>query len=329
MNQAVFESSAESRESCASSDNQESGLRLLSKIILVSSLAALLILAGETLRLFQFLYRIGPVWAWSFLALLISFVFLYLLLPLIRVLTLPAYPPPARDPESEISVLRERVRRLQPPGSHFDQESEFRIRESYQELMKEKERSVDAIRRRYVRQLFYSSSIAQNGLLDALLILGSAFNACREIFAVYHGRVNLRELWHILRNIYYSMAIGGSEVTEYAVEDILSKLAFDGLQSVPFVDKIVSSLADGLVNAAMLIRVTIITENYCRISRINSPRDLAPSLREISRQLTRLTGDMVGDLRRQLMNSAGDKAKNGLRYLLSPFSRLKSGDVDA
>ena len=66
------------------------------------------------------------------------------------------------------------------------------------------------IRKKYVAQLFYSSSISQNGFIDAMLVLSYSINMVKDIFVLYNGRVTNRDLFNIAKKIYYSIAIAGS-----------------------------------------------------------------------------------------------------------------------
>ncbi len=84
---------------------------------------------------------------------------------------------------------------------------------------------------------------------------------------LYHGRVSNKALW----------AIGGSEGVEYATRELFSKLATESIKSVLFADRIFGSLADGFVNAALLTRISLITENYCKLVTIESDKDLHPT----------------------------------------------------
>ena len=49
------------------------------------------------------------------------------------------------------------------------------------------------------------------------------------------------------------------------------------MKSVPFIDKILASIADGFVNSVMLTRISYITENYCKLHYIESDKELYPS----------------------------------------------------
>lgn len=81
--------------------------------------------------------------------------------------------------------------------------------------------------------------------------------------------------------MYYSVVIGGSEGVEYATGELFSALAPGLIKAIPFLGKITQSLADGLVNATLLTRVSLITENYCRLTFIEKESDLYPKYKSV------------------------------------------------
>ena len=237
---------------------------------------------------------------------------------------LPVYPSPSYSRDEENVLLKARLAIFKGKDKLLDNFVETTaLKQEYDQYVLEKKTEVQAIRRKYVKRLFYSSSLAQNGALDALLIFAAAVNICRDTFKIYNGRASLRDMAHIAKHIYYSVAIGGSEISEYAVEELFSKLVFDGAQGIPYVDRILSSFADGFVNAAMLTRISMITENYCSTTVIDVKKDLYPSPVEIARELKLVSSDVFDDLKGSLAKLAKEKTKNSLSYFINPLKLLK------
>ncbi|RKY50162.1 MAG: hypothetical protein DRP86_04030, partial [Candidatus Neomarinimicrobiota bacterium] len=67
-------------------------------------------------------------------------------------------------------------------------------KESYNRIIREMEKGVDQLRRKHIPQLFYSTTIAQNGFLDSLLIISSSIHHIKEIFILYHVRVSNKDI---------------------------------------------------------------------------------------------------------------------------------------
>ncbi|MBN2729943.1 MAG: hypothetical protein JXR53_12030, partial [Bacteroidales bacterium] len=174
------------------------------------------------------------------------------------------------------------------------------------------------IREKYVADLFYFSAIAQKGFIDAILMFSASINLVKEIFVLYNGRLSNRDLFVVGQNMYYSIAIGGSYGTEYAVEEIITKFSSDFIKSIPFLDKILGSIADGFANAALLTRIAFIAENYCKVTYIKNQKDLYPSPKFIIDTAKHITSDGVMKIKSGLKHVVKDKAIDYGIILVNP-----------
>jgi len=181
------------------------------------------------------------------------------------------------------------------------------------------EKECERIRRKYVAQLFYSSSISQNGFIDALLVLSYSVNMIKDIFILYNGRVNTRDLLNIAQKVYYSIAIAGSEGIEYVTDEIVAKLASESVKSIPFIDKILGSIADGFINALLLNRVSYITENYCKLTYLETKNALYPSPIRVFKATKHITSDMTDKLIVVIKRISIDKTVNFAVVALNPI----------
>jgi hypothetical protein len=223
-------------------------------------------------------------------------------------------------------MTRERVRNFKKNPylvkSGFDFSEIKENEEGYNLSIKYLKKESERLRKRYVLQLFYSSSISQNGFLDAMLILSSSVNLVKELFVLYHGRVSNKDLFAIAKRVYLSMAIGGSEGVEYATQELFSKFATDSFKSVPFADKILGSLADGFINAALLTRISLVTENYCTMVFINSERDIFPSSEFIVKTTKFITSDIFEKMTVELLRMSKEKTVDYVMLAINPVAHL-------
>jgi hypothetical protein len=207
--------------------------------------------------------------------------FLLVILPLFRIFSISKVYTVTSDARKIAVLRRKRIENFRRNryllNIGFDVNSLSDDEESYDRAIAVLSKQCDLIRRKYVMRIFLTTGLAQNGFLDAFFILSGSIGMIKEIFVLYHGRVPDRELFSILKKVYVSMAIGGSGLVEFAVEEFMSKMAGDILKSVPFLNKVFSSLADGYINAAIFTWVSLITENYCKKIYISSDTDLYPS----------------------------------------------------
>ena len=255
--------------------------KMISRILFFLSLFVLYIIFRELIAIIAYTKSIHPYLMYATLTLISLLFILLVVLPLIRIFSISRIYDVTNNEKKVPELRKKRInnfrknRYLQQIG--FDVDKLEDSDESYEQVITVLSKQCELIRRKYVIRIFLSTGLAQNGFLDAFFILSGSVGMIKEIFVLYHGRVPDRELFSILKKVYISMAIGGSGLVEFAVEEFMSKMAGDFLKSVPFVNKIFTSLADGYVNAAIFTWISLITENYCQKIYLSSDRDLYPS----------------------------------------------------
>lgn len=289
-------------------------MKILKKILFFVSFFFLYFLVKEFLQLYTYLLGINEVLAIIVIAILFLVVIYFGLIPIIQIFILPADLGPTSIISEAESLRVKRIKKLR--GNKFLKENNFDFtsidssEDSYNKIVAKLRPDCERIRKKYINQVFYSTAVSQNGFLDAILIFSSAVNLVKEIFLLYHGRVNTRELFVIAKKVYYSVLIGGSEGIEYATEELFSKLATDTAKSIPFLDKIFSSLADGYINAVLLTRISLITENYCTMIYIKKDRDLYPSPSFVFKTAKDLTTDIFNSIKVNLVRITKEKTEN-------------------
>lgn len=301
-------------------------MKTIQRILVAISVIALYIILKEFLEIYTLTRSIHPVFGYVTLVVIAGFTYYFILAPIIRIWRIPVAFGPARKKEEVPALLQRRMAHFRT--NKFLQNAGVNpgelpaTEEGYQQALDALQSEMERIRERYVTRLFYSTSIAQNGFFDAILIFSASVNLIREIFTLYNGRVSNRDLLIIGRKVYYSIAIGGSEGIEYATDEIISKLTSNGLRGVPFADKIFGSVADGFVNAVLLTRVSLITENYCRMLYIRSDRDLIPSGSIILKTARRVTSDVraqLGHALKHLGQRSWDRTRDYAQYAANPI----------
>ncbi len=258
-------------------------MKTLKRILWIASLFFVYLIVKEAVMLYSALLNINEYFAYSMIGVLAFVLIWFVILPMIRMFTFRAIFSPV-DKQTQIQKSMERRNkhlRLLLTARDVELEPRSEPDEEYKYLLTKIQPSLNEIRKRYVSQLFISTSVSQNGFLDAVLILSASVNMIKDIFSTYNGRVSNRYLFVILRKVYLSVAIGGSEGVEYAVNELMTKLGSDTIKSIPFVNVVSASLTDGFVNAVLLTRVALITENYCKMIYIDRDRDLFPGTKTI------------------------------------------------
>jgi hypothetical protein len=298
-------------------------MKLLKRILFFISLFILYIIFRELLELYIYTRSIHPILGYTVLTLIFLAIVYFVAIPIYRILTLPVTPGPVINRDKESELIAGRIKRfaknkyLREKGYVFNPGEN--IKEHYNNTINLLERECEIIRRKYVAQLFYSSSVSQNGFIDALLVLSYSINMVKDVFILYNGRVNNRDLLNIAQKVYYSVAIAGSEGVEYVTDEIITKLASQGVKSIPFIDKILGSIADGFVNALLLNRISYITENYCKLTYLDSKNALYPSPVKVFKATKHITSDMTDKLILVIRRISIDKTVNFAVVALNPI----------
>lgn len=280
------------------------------------------VILREMLNFYVLAYTANPYLGYFVLALLITILVYFVAIPLYRISRLSGDPGPVRKKRKENDLIEMRLQRAS--GNKYLKNIDFMVPQSGTAIERYKmttdvlSERCDEIRRKYIVHLFYSSAVSQYGFIDAILIFSANVNLVKEIFTLYTGRATGRDLWQIMKQIYYSIAIGGSEGVEFAVEELISKLGSDSLRSIPFFDKVMVSVAGGFTNAVLLSRISLITENYCRMTYIESTQDLSPEPKAILSSTRAIVDEPIKHIKQQLNDIAKQKAIDFSRYAINP-----------
>ncbi len=297
-------------------------MKMLKRLVLfVIALFAYLILR-EMLNFYVLAYTANPYLGYLVLVILISILVYFVVIPLYRISRLSGDPGPVRKKRKENDLIEMRLQRAS--NNKYLKKIDFDVTQlgtsldRYQATTEVLSKRCDEIRRKYIVHLFYSSAVSQYGFIDAILIFSANVNMVKEIFTLYTGRATGRDLWQIAKQIYYSVAIGGSEGVEFATEELISKLGSETLRSIPFFDKVMASIAGGFTNAVLLSRISLIAENYCRMTYIQSTKDLTPEPSEILASTRAIVDEPIKHIKQQLNDIAKQKAIDFSRYALNP-----------
>lgn len=280
--------------------------KMINRLLLFLSIFVLYIIFKELLLLIHYTQSIHPYLMYATIGIFSLLFILLVVYPLVKILAISKVYVVTNDRNKIGEFRRKRIENfrkntyLRQIG--YDIDSLQDTDESYEQVVTTLSKQCELIRRKYVLRIFLSTGLAQNGFLDAFFILSGSIGMIREIFTLYHGRVPDKELFSILKKIYYSMAIGGSGLIEFAVEEFMSKMAGDFLKSVPFVNKIFSSLADGYVNAAIFTWISLVTENYCKKIYIASDRDLYPSSAFFYETFRNIVSEAMGLVKKRIFS---------------------------
>lgn len=299
-------------------------MKTTKKIVIFFSVIIFYFILKEMLFLWISLESVNIYLAYIVFAAIIIFIFYFAILPIIKIIKLPSNLGPTKI-KSEVNKLRgKRIEQFSKNPFLLKLKLEDNLLQNsddyYETTIAIFEKESYNIRKSYVNKLFYSTSVSQNGFIDSIMILSASVNLVKEVFILYNGRVGIVELLIIAKKVYYSIIIGGTEGVEYVTNEIFSKLATESIKSIPFIDKIVTSLVDGFVNAALLTRVSLITENYCKTLYIEKDKDLYPSSKFIATTAKNLTSEVMKQVNSNILQIAKDKSGDILKRVFNPVA---------
>ena len=307
-------------------------MKMLKRIVLFIVFLLIYLILREMLNFYVLAYTANPYLGYTVLIILIAILVYFVFIPLYRISRLSGDPGPVRKRKKELDLIDMRLQRAQ--SNPYLKKIKFDIpkigasQDRYELVSQELAKRTDVIRRKYIVHLFYSSAVSQYGFIDAILIFSANVNLVKEIFTIYTGRASGRDLWQIVKQIYYSVAIGGSEGVEFAVEELISKLGSETLRNIPFLDKVMASVAGGFTNAVLLARISFITENYCRLTYIESTKDLSPDPKMILDSTKAIVDEPIIYIKKQLNDIAMQKAIDFSKYAINPTRAVIEKAID-
>ncbi len=307
-------------------------MKTIQRILFFLSLFLIYFVIKEFLQLYTSLYLLHPYAGYGFLVLLAGLTVYFVIIPLTRIIMLKPNQPPAKDKSKVPELIEKRMQCFRRNHYLIEQSFDFSSitadEKGYNTVVKELKKEGARIRKRYVTALFYSTSLSQNGFIDAFLMLSGSINMVRELFKLYRGRVTNRDLLSIGRLVMLSTMIAGSEGVEYFITELFSKYATDGMKKLPGANIMLSSLADGMVNAALLTRISIITERYCTMLYIKKENELFPAVHVIADTTRNILSDVLQRIYRDLIVMSGKKTWGAFKNLGGSFRKMFGVDED-
>ena len=301
-------------------------MKTIQRILFFFSLFLIYFVIKEFLQLYTSLYLLHPWAGYGFLILLAAATIYFVLIPLFKMLMLRPNEPPTKDRSRVPILIEKRLTKFRDNKYLTAQQFDFSVitadEAGYNAVVKELKKEGERIRKRYVTSLFYSTSLSQNGFIDAFLMLTASINMVREFFQLYHGRVTNRDLLSIGRLVMLSTMIAGSEGVEYFITELFSKYATDGMKKLPGANIVLSSLADGMVNSALLTRISLITERYCTVLHIEKQAELFPAVQTIASTTRNILSDVTQRIYKDLIVMSGKKTWGAVKGVGTSVKRM-------
>ncbi|MBV6646621.1 MAG: DUF697 domain-containing protein [Cyclobacteriaceae bacterium] len=204
------------------------------------------------------------------------------------------------------------------------------------------DRKADKVIRETATTVFLTTSISQNGKLDALTVLITQIRMIWKIAHIYYQRPSLRELSYLYLNV------GGSSFLASEIEDLDISKHIEPIvgalfksasgRSIPVLGHtstiILDSLLEGSTNAFLSLRVGILTKKYCGQLDVLDKREIRKAtVKEAAVQLKDVavssSGRIISALVQATKQAGVDTIKSGWQGLKKTGRKMRVGLVSS
>lgn len=195
----------------------------------------------------------------------------------------------------------------------------------------------DEIIRSTAKSVFLTTSISQNGKLDAFTVLVTQTKMVWDLAHVYYQRPAPRDLIALYANVGASTLLATQiediDISEQLEPVIGTVLQNSALKSVPFVgtlsSTLVDSLLEGTINAFLTLRVGILSKRYCgalepfemKTARKAAYREASVMLRSL---VVQTSGQVVSAIIKATKKAGTDTVRSGVEAAGQATSRVKN-----
>ncbi|CAN5375906.1 hypothetical protein BH23BAC1_BH23BAC1_12660 [soil metagenome] len=274
-------------------------------------------------------------------AVLMSLSLLFLILFIVPIFLFFRLPKPLLPPESEEEKLiykRKLGKRLannkllKEGNFNFQNESEI---DRALGILKVKS---DTIIHNTAKSIFLTTSISQNGKLDALTVFITQSKMVWDLAHLYYQRPAPKDMLALYANVgaatFLATEIEDLDFSEHLEPVFATMMQNTAFKSVPFVSSVTNvvmdSILEGTINAFLTLRVGVIARNYCgtmnafnrRKARRAAFQEAAVMLRIIVAQSS---GQVISAIVKATKRAGVNTAKSGLQAANRATANVRTG----
>lgn len=302
--------------------------RRLGKILTILGiflgLVFLVFLVNQFYLLYQLLKGIHP-WVGGLFVGLLAFALAYLLIRLVLLYIrslpapqLPDYPTQEdydRYLEDMLACLSKNRLLSRDLLSDESRSKEERVTIALDSL----DREGEPIIRRHANSIFLSTTISQNGSLDAIMVLVTLVKMVWQLGQVYGTRPSLKSLGKLYLQVaslvFMARSLEDSDLIPAQLEPMIAGLVGESMASaipgmVPMSNLIISSVMEGAINAFLTLRVGFIAQAYLGMER---PKPKNVIQRQASLQAVKELGVIIKDSGKSVVTAFMDRVKRTAR----------------
>ncbi len=235
-------------------------------VTLFLTVAGTVLVINQTIQFSTFMDTFHPIAGEITFWTLISLYLIFLSVPLVLYLRLPKrLELPASENSEEFETYLHSVGNRLSQNSSLESSS-FKSRDEIEKGLEELDKGCLELVKRAGSKTFLFTAISQFGALDTLMVLGTQTKLIWDVAHLYNQRPTLRDMWYLYSNVITTAFITGElNDVDFAeiIQPVISKTLGSAGTAIPGTSLFINSLFTGTSNAFLMLRVGLITRNYC------------------------------------------------------------------
>ncbi len=310
--------------------------KLFVPVLILLALGFFLFLFNQVNGLYSLASELNPVFGKAVLALLVLVIGILIVSPFMIYFKLPK---PIQRPrnEGEVKSYQKKVLERLKNNQILLQEGHLpNATEDLDAAIKTLNKKADEIIGETASIVFLTTSISQNGKLDAFTVFGTQLRMIWKVAHIYYQRPSLRELGYLYVNVGASSFLA-SEIEDLDITKQIEPVATAIFRnasgkSVPLIGPtaqiLLDSLLEGSTNAFLTLRVGILAKKYCgELGYMDSSTMKREALKEAALQLKSITikssAKVISAILKATGNASLDTIKSGWEGIKQTGSKVK------
>jgi hypothetical protein len=259
-------------------------------------------------------------------------------LPVMLYLRLPKPITPPADEAEKPAYLEKLGKRLSKNPLLREGNFDFTKEADIQQALDLLSIKADTVIQNTAKSVFLTTSISQNGKLDALTVFITQSKMIWDLAHIYYQRPAPKDIVALYANVgattFLAAQIEDLDFSEQLEPVFGTILQNSALKSVPFVSSITNvimdSLLEGTINAFLTLRVGIVTKRYCGTTGTFQMKQVRrAAFREASLMLKTIvmqsSGQVVSSIVKATRKAGSDTVKNSLLATKRATTNVRTG----
>jgi len=272
---------------------------------------ALLVILSSVLQLGDKLTAISPILAYVFYGISIILFYILILRPLFLIIFSPTFSMDTLFSEEEnarknFSMYRKVSQNLLA-AEYLNEDEKASLKDSLSDPLKLKQslsvifdqtikKQLNKLIIRHAETVFLSTAISQNGRLDAIAVFTINLKLIKELVLECGFRPSYPALGRLSFNVLTAAVIAES-LEDINFNELFPNKSLNALSDIPLLKTITGSLAQGVGNALLSLRVGIIARNYLFMNLKGVPKSKIRKL-AFAEAITLLPGVLVESIKK-------------------------------